>query len=248
MPSFKQSLLKKQLRESRLAHKAPFTPLNDYEIYLINRHTDTFVLFELINLVQRTRFFTIDTESDIFSNRPALIQVELIDPIVSRVLLIEVCHLPLDRQSLTFWYIRSLMKFILRPSNHIFTWSNGKQELRSFVSYGLFEAELIDALDIEDIQQEFKCWFDQSDRVDSVHRPIWGLQSAVVELFDEYLEKGETFNQWSRGLHLPPASSHSNHRSKIEAMIKYATNDCLSVTKVAYAIGRLHVFQFPSDF
>ena len=239
MPSLEKTLLKKQLRQQELFDKTPFQSLNHYEIYTINRYTDTSVMFHLLSIVQQTQYFTIDTESDLFTNRPSLIQIEIINADVSRVLLIETCHLPLDRLSLQFWYIRSLFKCIFRSSNTIFTWSNGKKELNEFISYGLFNHELIDMSKMEDIQQLFKSWFDQSDRIDSLCRPKWGLQSAIVELFDEYLDKNETLNQWSRGLSRRPRNLAEEF--KIQSMIQYASNDCLAVTKVAYTIGRLKV-------
>ena len=90
---------------------------------------------------------------------------------------------------------------------------------------------------MEDIQDLFQHWFDRSDRIDPLCRPKWGLQSAIVELFNEFIDKSETLNQWSRGLSRTPRSLKEEF--KIQSMIQYATNDCLAVTKLAYAIGRL---------
>lgn len=237
--SLRKTILKKQLRQNELMNKTPFTSMNDYEIYIINRYTDTSIMFQLLSIIQKTRYFTIDTESDLFTNRPSLIQIEIINADVSRVLLIETCHLPLDRLSLQFWYIRSLFKFIFNSSNTIFTWSDGRKELHDFISYDLFTSEMIHMPEMEDIQELFKDWFNRSNRIDMLRRPKWGLQSAIVELFDEFLNKSETLNQWSRGLSRIPQTREEAF--KIQSMIQYATNDCLAVTKLAYAIGRLQV-------
>lgn len=237
--SLRKTILKKQLRQNELMNKTPFTSMNDYEIYIINRYTDTSIMFQLLSIIQKTRYFTIDTESDLFTNRPSLIQIEIINADVSRVLLIETCHLPLDRLSLQFWYIRSLFKFIFNSSNTIFTWSDGRKELHDFISYDLFTSEMIHMPEMEDIQELFKDWFNRSNRIDTLRRPKWGLQSAIVELFDEFLNKSETLNQWSRGLSRIPQTPEEAF--KIQSMIQYATNDCLAVTKLAFAIGRLQV-------
>ena len=31
----------------------------------------------------------------------------------------------------------------------------------------------------------------------------WGLQAAIVEQFNQFLDKTETLNKWSRGLYYP---------------------------------------------
>ena len=215
---------------------------------MVNRFTNARMLHHLIELAKQTTYFSVDTESDVFTNRPALIQVEFIQQAGSTVALIETCHLPADRQSLCFWLIRSLLKFILHPSNVIYTWGNVTEELLRFLPYGLFSGETICELNAVDIQAKFNLWYDQSVQSKPDGRLRWGLQAAIAETFDEFLDKRQTWNIWSRGLY-DPRRQH-RYDSKVQSMINYATNDCLAVTKLAYTIGELTVSTqtfLPSD-
>ncbi|CAF1529558.1 unnamed protein product [Rotaria sordida] len=76
-----------------------FIPMNDYEVYLINRSANTNLLHYRIQLSQKTRYFSIDTESDRSTYRPSLIRVEFIHQDLSAVILFEVCHLQREEQS-----------------------------------------------------------------------------------------------------------------------------------------------------
>ena len=226
---------KRQLRHQQLSVKPVFTPLNQPNIYLINRCTDSNMLHDLIRLAQRTKFYSIDTESDRFTRRPALIQIEFIDQTASVVILVETCHLPVRQQSLTFWLIRSLFKFIFVPSNVIYSWADAKKELVDFVRYGLFAFDTIQQLHVVDVQAEFKHWYSSTYADNPTGTHPWALQVAISTMFDEFLDKTETLNRWSRGLSL--ACAPDGHNSKLACMIQYAVNDCLAVTKLACAIG-----------
>ncbi len=61
------------------------------------------------------------------------------------------------------------------------------------------------------------------------------MRAAINDSFSEFLNKTETLNKWRRGL------TYSNNTDnvyiqKIQAIINYAINDCLAVTKLAYLI------------
>ena len=248
MPSFAERRLKLELINARLSVLPTFVPLTDSITRVVNRFTNARMLHHLIELAKRTTHFSVDTESDVFTNRPALIQIEFIHQAGSTVVLIEVCHLPVNRQSLCFWLIRSLLKFILRPSNVIYAWGNVTTELLRFLPCGLFSGETIYELDAVDIQTKFNLWYDQSVRSKPDDRLRWELQAAIADTFDEFLDKTQTWNVWSRGLY-DPRRQH-RYDSKVQSMINYATNDCLAVTKLAYAIGELTVSTqtfLPSD-
>ena len=87
---------------------------------MINRSTDTYVLHELLRFAQNTKYFSLDTKSDFYTTNPTLIQIEMIGQRESVVILVEVGHLPFHRDSLSFWLIRSLLKFILEPTKIIY--------------------------------------------------------------------------------------------------------------------------------
>ena len=118
----KRRNLKQRLRNEELSYNPPFTPLNNYEVHLVNKATEINLLHDLIRSAQSTKYFTIDSESDLYTNCPALIQIEFIDQNLSTVILVETCHLPVNQQSFKFRLIRSIVKFILQPTKTIIAW------------------------------------------------------------------------------------------------------------------------------
>ena len=114
VPSLRKAMLKKEKRQAQLRVLSSFTPLNSYKYFLIHRSTDIDLLRYLIDKAQQTQYFAIDTESDLFTSRPALIQIELIHQQLSTVILIEVCHLPSRQHSLPFRLIQSIFTYMLR--------------------------------------------------------------------------------------------------------------------------------------
>lgn len=235
----------------------PFCPKNDYTVHLINHSTSTLVLFDLIQLARRTTAFTIDTEQDYYSHRPALIQIELIGA-ESVVILIEVCHLP-HPTSVTFWMIRAVFKAIFQLDNVILSWGDIIEELSAFVIFGLFTSDQLTRLKTIDVQHRFKSWYNRhyphgcglpigaGDQASCTcpYRPIkhenhrWSLQKAVAYQFDEFLDKSRTKSNWSRSLY----SSDHRHTALItqrdrenRELVAYAANDCLAVTKLFFSI------------
>ena len=126
-----------------------FTPVNLHASYLVNRFTGSEMMHDLIHLAQKTKRFTVDTQFDHDTGRPSLIQIEFVQEILSIVVLIETCHLPADQESLTFWLIRSLLKFILQPSKLIYVWGRTIDVLLPFVRYGLFTFVQIEELNVD---------------------------------------------------------------------------------------------------
>jgi hypothetical protein len=223
---------RRQQRNQELRVKPAFTSLNAPEVHVVNRWTDRQVLHDLCNKAQVTCYYSIDTESDLFSQRPALIQIEMIDEHRSVVALVEVCHLPWNNPtSTTLWLIRSFIQLVLRSVNTLYAWGNGKDELRPFVSTGLFTNAMVDQCNLVNIQEKYKQWYGQTHTSDPTGKQRWGLQAAVAASFDEFLDKSETLNQWSRGLDRSPRTL------KRQGMIDYAVNDCLAVTKLASLMG-----------
>ncbi|CAF1688460.1 unnamed protein product [Adineta ricciae] len=156
--SDRSSVARKRLLNRQLSVLSPFVPLNDWQAYRINRTTAPSLLHDLIELARRTTRYTIDTEHDYYTHEAALIQIEFIRR-RSVVLLIEMCHPPTS--TVTFWLIKSLLAVILSPSNLIYSWGNGIDELGHFVHYDLFSSSTIRRSKNIDVQVDFKLWYNK---------------------------------------------------------------------------------------
>ncbi|CAF4387698.1 unnamed protein product, partial [Rotaria sp. Silwood2] len=226
----KAMLSKKQNNSNELPQ---FTPIIKYETFLINRTTDLHLLHNLIYRAQQTKTFTIDTESDLSTNRPSLIQIEYIDQYQSVIILVEVSRLPFHKKSLRFWLIYSIFKYIFQPNKKIFCWGSALKELSQFIEYDLFTSEILDQSIFINLQDRFKIWHYEQYGYYQTGKNLWGLQAAIKDTYEQYLDKSERLNIWSRGLHHREITKTEN---KIQTMIEYATNDCLAVTKLAYTM------------
>lgn len=234
MPTLRQTYLKQQKRHEELSELPDFSSLTPRRIILVNRFTDTLLLHTIIHAAQNCTYFSVDTESDLHTQRPALIQVELIDKDLSLVILVEVCQLPSDERSLMFWLIRAIFNFILQSGKMIYAWGNATAELEKFLRYGLFTAEQLSQPKSINVEENFRHWYRKHFGSAPSHGNTWALLAAIANLFHERLDKRETLNQWSRGLDRLSRDACFN---KVQRMISYAANDCLAVTKIANAIG-----------
>lgn len=234
-----------------------FTPINDFEIYSLNQFTN----FDDINeLTQRANYCThvsIDTESNQWTFCPALIQIELINSDKSTVILLQVQHLPEEKKSSKFVSIQKCLNQILHPSKTLLGWGDLKQELIDFVRFDLFDAQLLETLTFINVQREYTLWFRLRNFMDRRGYRKWSLQDTILHLFDQFLDKSETLNQWSRPLF--QQGTHLPLDPKTRSMIDYAANDCLALTKIAHHIQlwwiekltwieMMHIFLFLFDF
>ena len=224
----------KYLRNQTLSCLPPFTPVHDYEVFFVNRSSNTNLLHYLIQLAQNTKFFSVDTEGDKYTNKPALIQLEFINETISTVVLVEVCQLPYDQQSLTFWLIRSLFRFLFQHTKCIYSWGDAMKELAQFTNYDLFNIDALQKPKIINLQSKFLSWHYAKTKFYATNLLPWGLQAAIADQFKQFLDKTETLNTWSQGL--DQCYTHS-YRDKIQSMIQYAVNDCLAITKLAIHMG-----------
>ena len=230
--------LKKQLRNQRFSVLPTFVPLNKYQTYSINQSTDTHLLHDLIRLAQHTTYFTIDTESDIYTFKPSLIQIEFIHQDLSTILIFEMCHMPNrkeEEESLVFWLIRSLFRSIFRSTSIIHSWGDAVSELAPFIIYGLFTMDSVQQPTIIDVQNEFNQWYSGKVYGFQKLQKNWSLQAAIANIYNQFLDKSETLNVWSRGLYCRNTGVSS---VKLASMINYVINDCLAVTKLAFSIGQ----------
>lgn len=228
-----KTFIKIQHRDQTLNHYPTIKPMNDYEVFLINRFTEINLLHDLIYLTQNTQYFTIATQFDLYTNRPALIQIELIHAHQSTILLVEVCHLPRDKKSLTFWLIRSIFKFMLQTNKIIYSWGHCHEILEKFLVYRLFTQSDIYQPQMYDIQQEFKNWYIKEYSFNPTGNNNWSLQQAIYTIYREFLSKMETLNIWSQSL-------RQQDHPKIKSMINHTVYHCLSITKLAYKIEKLN--------
>ena len=226
--------LNKYLHHQKLSCLPPFTPIVDYEVFFLHRSSNTNVLHHLIQLAQNTTFFSVDTEGDKYTNRPALIQLEFINETISTVVLVEVCQLPSDQKSLVFWLIRSLFIFIFQRTTTIYAWGDALKELAKFVDYNLYNVDTLQEPTMINLQSHFLHWHYAKNKFYATNLQLWGLQAAVADQFEQFLDKTETLNTWSRGLDRLHAD---RYKDKIQSMIQYAVNDCLAVTKLAIHMG-----------
>lgn len=240
-----------------------FEPWKDCRIVHVHRSTPVNLLTCLIDSARKTIMYTIDTEGDFYTHQPALIQIEFVGQ-DSLVILFEMCHMPLDTfDGHRCHLIRLLFETIFHTSNIIYAWGSITNELSNFVRYGFFSDELVHDLNLIDVQLEFKYWYNKTfthqcsllwltDNDDPsctcLHRPVkdnnhqWSLQKAIAYTFGEFLDKSRTLSHWSR----PLLSRNSKRRSSlvtltrgalVDDMIRYAVDDCLAVTKLAYVIN-----------
>lgn len=239
MPTSSRQKFNRKQRQQELSVLPTFTSANDYEVFLVNHSTDFNILHDLIQLAQNTKYFAVDTEGDFVSNTPSLIQVEFIHNQRSTVVLVEVCHLPAYQEpsSLAFWLIRSLFKFIFQANNVILSWGSHIAEFVKFLDHNLFTVEMLYEPKPIDLQDQFRDWHYSKYGFYATGGNQWGLQAAVADQFDEYLDKTQRLNRWSRGL---DCEAHGRHNPKVRAMINYAVNDCLAVTKLA---RRMHMIK-----
>ena len=225
-------IFSQQRRKTRhLIRTPPFVPDNCHLPQLVNRYTNSKTMHELIYLAQKTKRFTIDTQFDKCTGRPSLIQIEFNNEVLSIVALVEACHLPTDRDSLSFWLIRSLFRFVLQPTKVIYSWGSVAEALAPFVQYGYFTIETLKQQQNIDVQRDFGSWYRDFDRDACAHQPRWLLASALAASTDEHFDESERSNVWSLGL-FPCNAVHWNLQ-KIGRLVNYASSTCLAITKIA---------------
>ena len=246
---------RQQQLNTKLSVLPAFSPLNDYQVYHINRATSAMLLPDLIQCASRTTRFSIDTEHDYYTHQAALIQIEFIQD-KSVVVLIETCHLP-HASSVLFWLIRSLLKVVFKSSNTIYAWGNAIHQLSDFVQYGVFSSQTLYQMNAIDVQHDFKKWYNKTFfhhcgvlppfydnnalctcRHRSVRNPNnqWSLQNAIAYTFDQFLDKSRTKSRWCRPLDIAYVQErfglNDKQKRNLEYIIRYAVNDCLAVTKI----------------
>lgn len=221
------------------SNKSYFRSLNRFRIFSLNESTVATDLEELITRADETSYITINTESDTWSNRAALMQIELIDEYASIVVIVQVHYLPSDRKSAQFILIKTFFNHLLLMGKTFYGWGDLKKKLEPFANYDLFNVLLLNELNFVDIQFQFDRWLNPFDGNRQRENRKWSLQDAVNESFEESLDQHEMINRWSRALF--HSGVHTPIDSKANSMVYCAANDCLAVTKIAHLIDFWYV-------
>ncbi|CAF3395889.1 unnamed protein product [Rotaria sp. Silwood2] len=159
--------IKKDEKERRYEQLfPPYHPCKPYVIHFINSLTTEEELKILCNVIKCTTDFIFDTESDIHSHVPALIQILLVQQHSehSVILLIETTHLP-DISSSRFPEIQNLFYNLFRSATNLYSWGLLKDELTRFEIYQLYSLSIPSR--IFDVQRLFTRWFDECIHIKS---------------------------------------------------------------------------------
>lgn len=242
--------LKKKIKEHEYAVTYPkFTPFPHHR-YFINRLTEEKTLVELIKVVKISTIFLLDTESVLVyrqQNRPGLIQLQIIPPDTSPiVLIVEINHLPSTNSS-SFQLIKQLFRIVLDSNNVIYTWGT-TNELYDFNQFELFNDQQIEMVDNRDLQNIFQRYWRTSHR----HQPTqdctceecigknpnekWSLQDAVAFQLKEWLDKRQTCSSFDMGLDPKLKETDQNELEFLRILTDYAANDCLAMEKLMISI------------
>ncbi|CAF4994721.1 unnamed protein product, partial [Rotaria sp. Silwood1] len=219
-----------------------FQQPENYSCYFINEQIDIFILDKLISQAKLTNHFSIDTEDDALSHKPAAFQVEFIRPNApSIVIIIEVQYLPLITNPL-FKKIQQLCTIIFTSNNHVYSWGSALQELGKLNSFNLFSKNI--QIKEHDIQDEYS------------GAQKAGLQKTIKHEFNEYLNKTATLVEWACGVDLalgtylpldvvgPEHTYRLHEEKKYRTILKdYAINDIFAVTRLSF---KLDIIKFSS--
>lgn len=265
---------KRYARHQQLRVLPAFTSDQPYELFFINSMTGFFTLLRLIQLANVTFTFAIDTETDDTSKQPALIQVQFlqtsVDTTKTTIVIFEMCQLP-SPSTLIYPRIQQLLKTIFHRSKTFLVWGNGYMELSSFTIYPLFQSIPLACLHFINIQDDFKDWYNRTYPHDQAcymallnniaddpectcsHRPYknfndrWSLQLAISIVYEQFLDKSLTRNNWSQGLdvrlymnfkddeinyNVKSCLTHAQEQTRFK-LVNYVINDCLALTKLA---------------
>ncbi|CAF1142818.1 unnamed protein product [Rotaria magnacalcarata] len=127
----KKVKLEAELQEEyRQGTLTPFQQPQNYRCYYIHERTDILLIDELIDQAKITKHYSMDTEDDALTHKPATLQVEYIKQNLSSIIIIiEVQYLPSSTSPL-FRKIQQLCSIIFTSQNYIYSWGLALQELK----------------------------------------------------------------------------------------------------------------------
>ncbi|CAF3126947.1 unnamed protein product [Rotaria sp. Silwood2] len=221
--------------ECRTGQLNPFQQPENYSCHFIHEKTDIVAIDQLIEQAKSTTHFSMDTENDALTHKPATLQVEFIRPsLPSTIIIVEVQYLP-STTTLLFKKIQELMTIIFTSNHYIYSWGPALKELSTFHSFNLFNTNI--NIKDHDIQNEFS-----GDEKAA-------LQKVVKNVFHEYLNKTATLAEWACGIDLflgtylpehvvgPERTYRIKEEKYYRSVLKdYALNDVFAVTKLCYKL------------
>jgi len=223
----------------------PFQQPQNYSCYFINSKTDIFMADKLIDEAKLTHHFSVDTENDVLTHRPATIQVEFIRPNSPPiVIIIEASYLPPTNCPL-FRKIQHLCSIIFTSNNTIYSWGSPKEEVEKFSRFDLFNKS------IQIIEKNVQNAYDPINQ--------YGLQDVIEFDFKQYLNKTATVGEWGCGIDLllgthlpkhlvgPERTYYIQEERKYRSILKeYAINDVFAVTKLVHKMNLINLLTPPS--
>ncbi|CAF1621357.1 unnamed protein product [Adineta ricciae] len=203
----------------------------------------------ILDHVSDCQQFSVDTESEMASNKLAIIQIHSIPRVLpSMVILVELSYLPILESGLS--------------DNHVYAWGEMRREMEP-VKHLLdwpIKSTLIN------LQPHFTGWYERArtlcrvqnlqenvikeegNEVDRSNDPmkctchrespyqenqLWSLQNALIYGFDVFIDKTTRMAHWSHGLTY--GHSSLSHAQRIR-MTHYAKNDVMAVSYLARPI------------
>ena len=222
-----------------------FQQPSNYLIHYIHGKTNIFIVDELIDAAKTSRHYSMDTENDANTHKPATLQVEFIrHDLPSTIIIIEMNYLPPTNSPL-FEKIQQLCSIIFTSNNTIYSWGPPGKELAELNRFNLFDKE-IQIIPIN-VQDEY----DPTNKC--------GLQSVIESTFKQYLDKTATLAEWGCGIDLILGTyipddvvgtervyrmrEEKKYRSILE---QYAINDVFAVTNLSYDMRLINLLTPPT--
>ncbi|CAF1177876.1 unnamed protein product [Rotaria sordida] len=244
--NIRQAYRKKLMEHYYASNYPPFEP-SPYELIFINYRTTEETLIQLINIINSSTLFIIDTESvGVYKkpNKPALIQVQIVTrELNSYILLIEVHYLPRSHVS-TFILIQQLFELLFQTKNIIYVWGE-IDELTKFTEFNLFTYDQIYLSHNINLQGEFKLYWHKHHP----HIPTsstnnqkciceacigiqennpWSIQAATAYELHKWLDKRHTCSPFDIGLDPKLVKLNSNELQYRQLITLYAANDSIT--------------------
>ncbi|CAF3497896.1 unnamed protein product [Rotaria sp. Silwood1] len=244
--NIRQAYRKKLMEHYYASNYPPYEP-SPYELIFINYRTTEETLIQLINIINSSTLFIIDTESvGVYKkpNKPALIQVQIITcELNSYILIIEVHHLPRSHVT-TFLLIQQLFESLFQIKNTIYIWGQ-INELEKFIDFNLFSYDQIDLSHNINLQDNFKSyWNEHHPHIESStttannqtciceqcigiqENNLWSIQAATAYELHKWLDKRHTRSSFDIGLDPQLVHLNSKELEYRQLITQYAANDC----------------------
>lgn len=144
------------------------------KIFIINKLTNRHLLHDIIHLAQQTNNFLINVNYGVVrKNKGDRIEIEFLGKNISTIILVQINHLPKQKDSLQFFLIRSIFKFVFDTKKNICYLPDASTNIKNMLKYELFNIEMLEQVNsIEVSTDKFKEWnYQQDDCLENVIDP-----------------------------------------------------------------------------